>query len=112
MNKLFKVSALSVSLGLAGLVGTHVQAAEEAPATQSDDFDATAYNQHKNLSTPYDALRQRQAQEQQNVHTTTTAANKDDFDVVAYNRHKNLSTMYDVLRESQAAQHQKEIQNN
>ncbi|QHW36610.1 hypothetical protein GZH82_04130 [Staphylococcus ursi] len=110
MNKLFKVSALSISLGLAGLVGTNVQAAEEAPATQSDDFDATAYNQHKNLSSQYDALRQRQAQEQQNVHTTSTK--NDDFDVVAYNHHKNLSSQYDVLRESQAAQHQKEIQNN
>ncbi|UXS36207.1 hypothetical protein [Staphylococcus delphini] len=29
MNKLFKVSALSVSLGLAGLLGTQAQAAEE-----------------------------------------------------------------------------------
>ena len=111
MNKLFKVSALSVSLGLAGLVGTNVQAAEEAPATQSDDFDVTAYNHHKNLSSMYDVLRQHQATEHQKAQTASTSS-KDEFDAKAYNHHKNLSSMYDVLRQHQAAEHQKEIQNN
>ncbi|WP_353421215.1 hypothetical protein [Staphylococcus delphini] len=120
MNKLFKVSALSVSLGLAGLLGTQAQAAEETPTTQSDDFDVVSYDRHKNLSSIYDVITQRRAQERQQQQQAATATTASDVtNTVAYKNRSNLSSIYDVItqrraleRQQQAAQHQKEIQNN
>lgn len=119
MKNLFKVSALSISLGLVGLVGTNVQAAENT-TTQSNDFDEVAYDNQVNLHNQYDVLRTYQIQEreqqkaQQNEQTpeaTTATTAKKDFDEVAYDNKVNLHNQYDVLRTFQIQQHQKELQN-
>ncbi|PCF52189.1 hypothetical protein [Staphylococcus delphini] len=120
MKNLFRVSALSVSLGLAGLLGTQAQAAEETPTTQSDDFDVVSYDRHKNLSSIYDVITQRRAQERQQQQAATTPTASDVTNTVAYKNRSNLSSIYDVItqrralerQQQQAAQHQKEIQNN
>ncbi|WP_374761468.1 hypothetical protein [Staphylococcus pseudintermedius] len=43
MKNIFKVSALSISLGLVGLAGSQAYAAEGTPETQSNDFDGVNY---------------------------------------------------------------------
>ncbi|WMZ86086.1 hypothetical protein QS429_12070 [Staphylococcus pseudintermedius] len=58
MKNIFKVSALSISLGLVGLAGSQAYAAEGTPETQSNDFDGVNYVHNQ--------------QKQRAVHTTRT----------------------------------------
>ncbi|ARJ51557.1 hypothetical protein [Staphylococcus lutrae] len=66
MKNLFRVSALSISLGLVGLVGLvghEVNAAEDTAATQnvkSKEFDEHQYDRNKLFHSQYDVLRQYQ----------------------------------------------------
>ncbi|HEC2181489.1 TPA: hypothetical protein R1960_000324 [Staphylococcus delphini] len=98
MNKLFKVSALSISLGLAGLIGTQVQAAEETPVAHQNSFDEHQYDRNVNLHNQYDVLRQYQ---KHNLNTPTVSilsASNSNFDENQYDRNVNLHNQYDVLR--------------
>ncbi|MDA3111155.1 hypothetical protein NVQ97_00670, partial [Staphylococcus pseudintermedius] len=49
MKNIFKVSALSISLGLVGLAGSQAYAAEGTPETQSNDFDGVNYVHKENV---------------------------------------------------------------
>ncbi|WP_214562180.1 hypothetical protein [Staphylococcus pseudintermedius] len=70
MKNIFKVSALSISLGLVGLAGSQAYAAEGTPETQSNDFDGVNYVHNENVFSQYDMINE-EALKQAQPKTTT-----------------------------------------
>ncbi|MFB3210067.1 hypothetical protein, partial [Staphylococcus pseudintermedius] len=100
MKNIFKVSALSISLGLVGLAGSQAYAAEGTPETQSNDFDGVNYVHNENVFSQYDMINEEALKQAQPK--TATQSTK----ATSRTHNENIFSQYDMINEEALKQAQ------